>query len=101
MKSLKSIDFGISYRILEGQTLAYNLMLTFRLWVRLYGFWQHVIVKSWYEGNKNKWTGFNWLLPQCNNLHNQISVIKPSASASIQDIISFLCEKDLNLFVTA
>ena len=52
-----------------------------------------------------EWTGFNWLLPQCNKLHNGFPVIKLSASASIRDIISYpqgyLCERDLNLFVAA
>ena len=64
------------------------------------------VVKSWYEGTKTlslKLTEFNWLLPQCKNLLNQLPVIKPSASASRQDIIGYprgyLCERDLNLFV--
>ena len=52
-----------------------------------------------------EWTGFNWLLPQCNKLHNRFPVIKLSASASIQNIIGYprgyLCERDLNLFVAA
>ena len=39
--------------------------------------------------------GFNWLLSQC-TVHNQLPVIKPSASTSIRDVIGYFCEIDLN-----
>ena len=40
--------------------------------------------------------GFNWLLFQC-TVHNQLSVIKPSASATVRDVIGYFREIDLNL----
>ena len=39
-------------------------------------------------------TGFNWLLPQCQQLRNRFPVIKPSVSASIRDIIGYLRESE-------
>ena len=40
--------------------------------------------------------GFNWLLSQC-KVHDQLPVIKPSASATIRDVIGYFCEIDLTL----
>ena len=40
--------------------------------------------------------GFNWLLSQC-TVHNQLPVIKPSASATICVVIGYFREIDLNL----
>ena len=39
--------------------------------------------------------GFNWLLSQC-TVRNQLPVIKPSATATIRDVIGYFCEIDLN-----
>ena len=38
----------------------------------------------------------NWLLSQC-TVHNQLPVIKPSASATTCDVIGYFREIDLNL----
>ena len=40
--------------------------------------------------------GFNWLLSQC-TICNQLPVIKPSASATICDVIGYFREIDLNV----
>ena len=40
--------------------------------------------------------GFNWLLSQCTVCY-QLPVIKPSASATIHDVIGYFSEVDLNL----
>ena len=40
--------------------------------------------------------GFNWYLLQC-TVRNQFAVIKPSASATIRNVIGYFCEIDLNL----
>ena len=40
--------------------------------------------------------GFNWLLSQC-IVHNQLPVIKQSASTIIRDVIGYFREIDLNL----
>ena len=40
--------------------------------------------------------GLNWLLSQC-TVHNQLPVIKLSASATIRDVIGYFREIDLNL----
>ena len=40
--------------------------------------------------------GFTWLLSQC-TVHNQLPIIKLSASASIHDVIGYFREIDLNL----
>ena len=40
--------------------------------------------------------GFNWLLSQC-TVHNQLPVIKLSASATIRDVIGYFREIDVNL----
>ena len=42
--------------------------------------------------------GFNWLLSQC-TVHNQLPVIKPSASVTIRDVIGYFREIDLNLAI--
>ena len=40
--------------------------------------------------------GFNWLLSQY-TVHNQLPIIKPSASAAIRNVIGYFREIDLNL----
>ena len=40
--------------------------------------------------------GFNWLLSQC-TVHNQLPVIKLSASATLRNLIAYFREIDLNL----
>ena len=40
--------------------------------------------------------GFNWFLSQC-KVRNQFPVIKPSASATIRNVIGYFCEIDLTL----
>ena len=40
--------------------------------------------------------GFNWLLSQC-AVRNQLPVTKPSASATVSDVIGCFCEKYLTL----
>ena len=40
--------------------------------------------------------GFNRFLSQC-TVHNQLPVIKPSASATIRDVIGYFREIDLDL----
>ena len=61
----------------------------------------HVIVMRVVKTTLPEWMGFNWLLPQCNNLRNRFPAIRISVSASMRDIISYLCERDLNLFVAS
>ena len=48
------------------------------------------------EGALRVQVGFNWLLSQC-TVHNQLPVIKLSASATIRDAIGYFREIDLNL----